>query len=1660
MSMSTATAVTMLDVRAGSGAITLPLTTEIPYRVITIKDAYGAAALSSITINTQGTDVFENGASSITLTNTYDTTTLYAGLPGYWYTIGGSRLQGAAFGTLSTGVITNPLRLGTLSTQTAIQFPGLRSNYNATAITEQTTGTGTQELLLYKASSISDQIRLQTTGNIVFEAGAAARSFPFTTQLATPTLYIAGSTSNVGVGTATPATTLDVAGTGRFQTLSSFALNVSSINGAAPGGTFNGSTLSLSTGSVYASNVLVVSKVSALNSNVYGSGIDTLSLRTTALGFAEGTPSIYFGASNVNYPLARIIALDQGLTYANSALLFQTATINNAAITGLTSFSHTGSNQSYTVPTGVTSLTLYMWGAGGEGFSTSLAGGAGAFIQGTLSVTPGQVLTIIVGGGSASTYGGGGAGAPQGGRGGGRSSIKTAGGDEIVIVGGGGGGAAQNGGGHANFSPTINGGAGFRGREGSPPIGGGGGTQTAGGAGGGLAESGSYLLGGVGNRNGGGGGAGYYGGGGGGTTDFNACGGGGGSSYTTNPLFTLTTGSNSPNSYYEAPATSSPYYVAGVGAGGTGSASGNGLVVIVNSSPPYILSETMRISKEGYVGIGTPTPQAHLDVAGTGRFQTLSSFALNVSSINGAAPGGTFNGSTLSLSTASVRTSSLTASQITASNLVLNGTETINFNGGVGSAGYGEGIDTLSLKSPLTAYNGGIASLFFGNGTTAYPLARIAAIDSATEAPGASALVFQTATAAINASLTGINIFTATGADQSYTVPTGVTSIVVTMWSAGGGGSGSTGGAGVYVKGVMAVTPGQTLKVVVGGAGRYNSLISTYGGGGAGGINQAASGGGRSALQTQVVTVVTGASSSGTAFTYTTSTAHNLAVGYGVAVSGLVTPAYNINGLITGITSNTFTIANTATPATITSQSGSIFLEILDAGGGGGSYNGGSGPAGNGGLTNGQAASTNNNNNSGGGSQTAGGQGGTSGGGTGSMFVGGNGGAAANGGGGGGGGWFGGGGGSGVGSGSGGSSYISYPAFTLSDSGFTANFSRSAPGTTDTYYQSGVAVGGAGNSDGGPGLIVIVASPTYAMGEAMRISRFGFVGVGTNNPSTLLDVAGTGRFQTLSSFALNVSSINGVAPWQPSFLISTTQGLTSNISSMIDPTELTSTVTGLGTAGFINTVGLSFAVASTAQGLGTFGYTSTNQLLSTTIGVYGAIGSNINTTVQPQFTSTLQGLGNAGYISTSQLLSTSANIIGRIGTLGLGVSPYVVQGSLSTNQTMASGADTIFGFTTTGSYNNNSNIDPQSWWNHPTSQLRPTVSGHYLVNLAVWWATATGNQQNNIQIRKNGNQAVIYQSPGMTYAGSGQSQTVTALVQMNGTTDYITFSGYSGNGVTTTQVNGTYFNAILATTGAFTGSTFLISTTTLQAQTISSLNLNVSTINGLLPGTGSVFTGSTTFLSATQALVSSQTSYNLSSVLGFVSSLQVDELQIGNGYGILSFGDTQMSSVSTIAVMANLGQFTTMSTLAINASSITGVVIGASFTGTLGTVSSLTALRYFGLTGSYANTAIAEVSTGIGTQELLLYKASSISDQVRVQTTGNVIFEAGVGARSWPVAPRVTPPTFYIAGSNSNVGVGTSNPTTTLDVAGTGRFQTLSSLNITAGSINYSIAYV
>lgn len=80
------------------------------------------------------------------------------------------------------------------------------------------------------------------------------------------------------------------------------------------------------------------------------------------------------------------------------------------------------------------------------------------------------------------------------------------------------------------------------------------------------------------------------------------------------------------------------------------------------------------------------------------------------------------------------------------------------------------------------------------------------------------------------------------GADQSFIVPGGVTSLQVRAWGAGGGGSNNVwwpsttgGGGGGYVQGRLAVTPGTNLTVRVGQGGITESNLPTYGGGGTGG---------------------------------------------------------------------------------------------------------------------------------------------------------------------------------------------------------------------------------------------------------------------------------------------------------------------------------------------------------------------------------------------------------------------------------------------------------------------------------------------------------------------------------------------------------------------------------------------------------------------------------------------------------------------------------------------------------------------------------------------------------------------------------------------------------------------------------------------------------
>lgn len=83
---------------------------------------------------------------------------------------------------------------------------------------------------------------------------------------------------------------------------------------------------------------------------------------------------------------------------------------------------------------------------------------------------------------------------------------------------------------------------------------------------------------------------------------------------------------------------------------------------------------------------------------------------------------------------------------------------------------------------------------------------------------------------------TGPQAYAYTGADQAVSVPAGCTTATIKAWGAGGGGGSnywdnlSYGGGGGFASRTLSVTPGNTLKVVVGAKAGTNK--SAYGGGG------------------------------------------------------------------------------------------------------------------------------------------------------------------------------------------------------------------------------------------------------------------------------------------------------------------------------------------------------------------------------------------------------------------------------------------------------------------------------------------------------------------------------------------------------------------------------------------------------------------------------------------------------------------------------------------------------------------------------------------------------------------------------------------------------------------------------------------------------------
>ncbi|MCC2547141.1 IPT/TIG domain-containing protein [Hymenobacter sp. BT175] len=388
-----------------------------------------------------------------------------------------------------------------------------------------------------------------------------------------------GSTITLNGTALTGTTTITFSGTANRTVTSGFTVvNATQITGVVvPSGATTGNvTATTPAGTSNGVSFTVTASPPTIGSFSPTSGIPGTSVVLTGTHFTDATGVSFNGTAATSYTVNSATQITASVPAgATSGPISVTTPGGTATSTGsftvltagpTSTYSFTASPQTYTVPAGVTRLQVQANGAGIPGGTAVMNGGQGALVTASITVVPGEVLTIVAGGsaqmgnqfspGTGGYNGGGdggarspGSGSNHGGAGAGATDIRRipgattasplAGGTlpstlsrRLVTAGGAGGGGANAG--------T----AGFTGTEWGQP-----GTTSAGGNGGWFSGqpavtggTGSLGQGGNGGNatNGGGGyggGGGYYGGGGGagGASSFQFWGGGGGGSSYVEP---------------------------------------------------------------------------------------------------------------------------------------------------------------------------------------------------------------------------------------------------------------------------------------------------------------------------------------------------------------------------------------------------------------------------------------------------------------------------------------------------------------------------------------------------------------------------------------------------------------------------------------------------------------------------------------------------------------------------------------------------------------------------------------------------------------------------------------------------------------------------------------------------------------------------------------------------------------------------------------------------------------------------------------------------------------------------------------------------------------------------------------------------------------------
>jgi hypothetical protein len=138
--MNTNTELSLINTTANSGTITLPLASSIPGRVVEFKDSIGKFGTNTLTVNTSGSDTFEDGGKSKILKESYGSIQLVAS-NGKWYLLNGTQVNTLQLSTLNVATISSINISTSAITASSITFKDNRFSTNFMNVSTSLTST-------------------------------------------------------------------------------------------------------------------------------------------------------------------------------------------------------------------------------------------------------------------------------------------------------------------------------------------------------------------------------------------------------------------------------------------------------------------------------------------------------------------------------------------------------------------------------------------------------------------------------------------------------------------------------------------------------------------------------------------------------------------------------------------------------------------------------------------------------------------------------------------------------------------------------------------------------------------------------------------------------------------------------------------------------------------------------------------------------------------------------------------------------------------------------------------------------------------------------------------------------------------------------------------------------------------------------------------------------------------------------------------------------------------------------------------------------------------------------------------------------------------------------------------------------------------------------